>query len=168
MATAIGITSGVITLATFTFDSSVSLYQTVRGFQSAKRGIRELEEELEALRNVSQLLKEASCKNEAQFVTLSLPLLRCGHACRDFENVIVNYTGHSSGSMSFQGWSKLRYMGMDIAEFKNMLAGYKSTINIALAAANLYVHTSSPSHTYLADMRTTAARLWQALMQSKN
>ena len=30
-------------------------------------------------------------------------------------------------------------MGDGIAEFKDMLAGYKSTINIALADANLYV-----------------------------
>jgi hypothetical protein len=42
MAAAIGITSGVITLATFTYDSSVSLYNTVKGFQSRKREIRQL------------------------------------------------------------------------------------------------------------------------------
>jgi len=30
-------------------------------------------------------------------------------------------------------------MGDDIAGFKNMLAGYKSTISIALGDANLYV-----------------------------
>ncbi|KAH9203539.1 hypothetical protein DL95DRAFT_529608 [Leptodontidium sp. 2 PMI_412] len=69
---------------------------------------------------------------------LRLPLLRCGKACEDFEALIVKCTTHSGGSKtSFRDWAKLKYMGDDIVGFKNMLAGYKSTIMIALGDANM-------------------------------
>ncbi|OJD20126.1 hypothetical protein ACJ73_08540 [Blastomyces percursus] len=67
---------------------------------------------------------------------LRLPLLRCGKACKDFEDVINKCVTHSAGSKTgFRDWAKLTYMGEDIGRFKLMLAGYKSTINIALEDA---------------------------------
>jgi hypothetical protein len=144
MATAIGITSGVITLAIFTLNTSSSLYHTVKGFRSSKREMRHLEEELEDLQDVSKLLQETSLRKEAQFLTLSLPLLRCSNACRQFEEIIGNCTGRSNKVMeSFQDWAKLQYMDVDIVGFSNMLGSYKSTISIAIVAANLSVHKSS-------------------------
>ncbi|PVH90940.1 hypothetical protein DM02DRAFT_664508 [Periconia macrospinosa] len=91
MATAIGITSGVIMLATYTFDSSVSLYQTFKGFQSSKREIRQLQDELHALRSVTQLLKEGYREDATLLEALTLPLLQCRDAFTDFEHAIVDY-----------------------------------------------------------------------------
>jgi hypothetical protein len=140
MAEPIGIASGLLALSVFAFQSSVSLYQAVESFQSTKRTIRELKEELEALDGVLQSLQQAAVDNSTDLISLNLPLLRCGRACRDFEAVIIKCTAHSGGSRtSFRDWAKLTYMGNDIAGFKNMLAGYKSTISIALGDANLYV-----------------------------
>jgi hypothetical protein len=140
MAEAIGITSGLLTLTVFAFQSSVSLRQVVDSFQSNKKVIRELKEELEALNGVLQSLQQAAADNGEHLSGLNLPLFRCGKACKDFEEVIIKCTAHSGGSRtSFRDWAKLQYMGDDIAGFKDMLAGYKSTINIALADANLYV-----------------------------
>jgi sensor histidine kinase regulating citrate/malate metabolism len=134
----IGIASGVLALSIFAFKSSVSLYQSVKSFQSNKREIRELTEELEALSNVMQSLQQLAFNHEDQFKTLCLPLLGCGQACRDFEGVIANCTKHSSESKtSFRDWAKLQYLGSDIASFKNMLAGYKATISIAIGDINL-------------------------------
>ena len=140
MAEPIGIASGLVALATFAFQSSVSLCGVIASFQSNKKIIRELKEELEALDGVLQSLRQATANNVIDLPALILPLLRCGQACQEFEAVIVKCTAHSNGSRtSFRDWAKLTYMGDDIAGFKDMLAGYKSTISIALGDANLYV-----------------------------
>jgi Fungal N-terminal domain of STAND proteins len=144
MAEAIGLASGVLTLALFAFQSSVSLRQVVDSFQSNKKIIRELKEELEALNGVLEFLQQAAAANSEDLSGLNLPLFRCGKACKDFKEVIIKCTNHSGGSRtSFRDWAKLQYMGDDITGFKDMLAGYKSTINIALADANLYVLKSN-------------------------
>src|SRR5690349_1350567 len=116
----IGIASGALALSIFAFKSSVSLYQSVKSFQSNKREIRDLKEELETLSNVLQSLPQLASRHEDQFKTLCLPLLRCGQACKDFEEVIANCTQHSHQSRtSFRDWAKLQYLGNDIARFKN-------------------------------------------------
>ena len=138
MAEPIGIASGVLTLATFAFKSSVSLYQAIESFKSNQRTIRELKEELEALNRVLASLRQTAANSNADLAALNLPVFRCGKACEDFEGVIVKCAAHSDRSRpSFRDWAKLRYMGDDIAGFKNMLAGYKSTINIALGDINM-------------------------------
>jgi TolA-binding protein len=156
----LSIASGVLALSAFAFKSSVSLYQSVQSFQSNKKEIRELKGELESLSNVMQSLQQLASKDEDQFKTLSLPLLRCGQACKDFEEVIADCTKHSSESKtSFRDWAKLQYLGSDIVGFKDMLAGYKSTISIAIGDINLYVftvHVSLFKLTCLATRRAAA------------
>jgi len=138
MADPISITSGLVALAAFAFQSSKSLYQVVQSFKSSRKAIRELKEELEALDGVLQSLHQAAGDSDADLTGLELPVLRCGKACTDFEAMIVKCTAHSGGPRtSFRDWAKLKYMGGDIVGFKNMLAGYKSTISIALGGANL-------------------------------
>lgn len=144
MADPIGIASGALALATFAFKSSVSLFQAIQSFQNNKREIRELREELEALNKAVESLKQLASEDETRFEGLRLPLLRCGRACTDFEQVIADCTKHSrEAKTSFRDWAKLQYMGSDIAGFKNMLAGYKATISIAVADVNLYGSTGS-------------------------
>jgi hypothetical protein len=63
MAEPIGIASGLLALAAFAFQSSVSLYQLVESFQSSQRNVRQLKEELQALDGVLQVLQEAAAKN---------------------------------------------------------------------------------------------------------
>ena len=138
MADPLSTASGLLTLVVFAFQSSQFLYQAVASFQSNQRIVRELREELEALDGVLGSLRETVTNTDADLTALKLPLLRCGNACNDFEAVIVKCTAHSGGSRtSFRDWAKLKYMGDDIVGFKNMLAGYKSTIIIALGAANM-------------------------------
>lgn len=134
----ISVSSGVVTLVMFTFQSSVALYQTIQSFRSSKRSIRELEEELGALTAVLQSLNDVANGSNVDFSSLELPLRRCGKACQEFEKLVGKITQHSSGSRtSFRDWANLTYMGGDITAFKNMIAGYKSIIMIALGDANL-------------------------------
>lgn len=138
MADPLSTASALLTLVVFAFQSSTTLYQVVESFQTNKKTIRELKEELEALTEVLKSLQEAVADSDVDFTALKLPLLRCGKACKDFEAVIIKCTAHSGGARtSFRDWAKLQYMGDDIDGFRNMLAGYKSTINIALGDANM-------------------------------
>ncbi|EEQ89927.1 uncharacterized protein BDCG_05047 [Blastomyces dermatitidis ER-3] len=58
---------------------------------------------------------------------------------REFEDVINTFVTHPAGSRaSFRDWAKLTSMGEGIGRFRLMLAGYKSTMNIALGDATLY------------------------------
>jgi hypothetical protein len=138
MADPLSTASGVLALTLFAFNSSTVLYKLVDSFHSNQRTVRELREELEALNDVLQSLQETVTGTDADLSILKLPLLRCGKACKDFEAVIASCTAHSTGPRtSFRDWAKLKYLGDDIAGFKNMLAGYKSTVSIALGDVNM-------------------------------
>ncbi|KAH6614515.1 hypothetical protein B0J18DRAFT_413673 [Chaetomium sp. MPI-SDFR-AT-0129] len=135
----ISLASGLVALVTFALASSTLLYDTVQSYRSHPNNVRDLKDELGALTGVLRALSETVEQNKAtDFTALKLPLLRCGNACREFDEVIAKCSSHSGGSKtSFRDWAKLKYMGDGIDEFRSMLAGYKSTINTALADANL-------------------------------
>jgi Fungal N-terminal domain of STAND proteins len=127
-------------LATFAFQSSVTLHKTVRSIQNHPTRVRNLEEELDALSGVLKSLTETvnATTTGVDLSALKLPLQRCGNACKEFEDEINKYSSRSGGSRtSFRDWAKLRYMGDNIDGFKQLLAGYKSTIIIALTDASL-------------------------------
>ena len=135
----IGLASGLLTLATFAFQSSITLYKTVESFQNHPKRVRDLKDELEALSGVlGSLTETVSATTDVDLSALDLPLLRCGNSCKEFEQEIMKCSSRSDGGRtSFREWAKLRYMGDDIDGFRQLLAGYKSTIIIALTDANL-------------------------------
>ncbi|KAH6842469.1 hypothetical protein B0I37DRAFT_381990 [Chaetomium sp. MPI-CAGE-AT-0009] len=139
MAEPISLASGLVALVAFALQSSTLLYDTVKSYRSHPKNVRDLNEELEALSVVLRALSETVEQNKGiDFTALEVPLFRCGNACKEFEDAIAKCSARSGGSRtSFRDWAKLRYMGDGIDEFRRMLAGYKSTINIALANANL-------------------------------
>lgn len=139
MAEPIGLASGLLALATFAFQSSITLYETVQSFKSHQKRVRDLMEELEALSGVlDPLTNIINVTTDVDFSALELPLLRCGNACKEFEQELMKCSSRSGGSRtSFRDWAKLRYMGDDIDGFRRLLAGYQLTINIALTDANL-------------------------------
>jgi hypothetical protein len=139
MAEAIGVASGLVALATFAFQSSITLFQAVQSFQSHSTRVLDLIDELEALSAVLRSLSETvNATTDVDLSPLNLPLLRCGIACKDFQQEIEKCSSRSTESRtSFRDWAKLKYMGDDIDGFRRLLAGYKSTIIIALTDANL-------------------------------
>ncbi|KAJ5803184.1 uncharacterized protein N7503_005634 [Penicillium pulvis] len=138
MAEVVGTASAIATFVTLALQSSIVLYQTVQSLQSRDKVIRELRQELEALQGVLQALQESTGNLDVDLASLEQPLKRCNNACEEFNTLIRRCTSHSTEDRSSRrDWVKLRYMGEDISGFKNMLAGYKSTISIALAYANL-------------------------------
>lgn len=139
MAEPIGLASGLLTLATFSLQASIALYETVKSFQSHQQRVRDLAEELGALSAIlSSLTETVNTITDIDLSILSIPLLRCGNACKEFEQVIKSCSSRSTDSRtSFRDWAKLRYMGEDIDGFRRLLAGYKLTISVALTDANL-------------------------------
>lgn len=138
MADPISISSGLLALVGFAFQSSILLSQQIESFHSHQKVVRQLREELKALQEVLRDLQEIATRVDVDLTSLKLPLLRCGKACKEFETLVIKCSAHSGGSRtSFRDWARLQYMGGDIVGFKDMLAGYKSTISIALGSANI-------------------------------
>jgi hypothetical protein len=139
MAEPISLASGLLALATFAFQSSITLYNTIQSFQNHPERVRSLARELEALQGVLSTLSDTlSATTDVDISALSLPLLRCGKACKEFEEELKKCSSRSSnGRTSFRDWAKLKYMGDGIDDFRQLLAAYKSTISIALTDANL-------------------------------
>lgn len=138
MAEMVGVASAITTFVTVALESSIALYQTVRNLQSQDKMIRELRNEIQDLLGVLQALQESIGNLDVDLTELERPLRRCSKSCAEFNALIKECTQHSTEERSSKrDWLKLRYMGEDISGFKNMLAGYKSTITIALAYANL-------------------------------
>jgi Fungal N-terminal domain of STAND proteins len=139
MAEPIGAAPGLLALAAFALQSSGALYQTIKSFQSHQSRVAQLLGELGDLNGVLSALTEVvNGTSELDFSDLKLPLLRCGNACKEFEAEVLKCAKHSGGSRtSFRDWAKLRYMSDDLGDFKESLAAYKSTVNVALTSANL-------------------------------
>lgn len=139
MAEPIGLASGLLTLAVFAFQSSTTLYSTIRSFQSHHKRVRDLLEELEALSAVLGPLSEiCDTKSSTSISKLNLPLLRCGKACEEFERELLKCSSRSTADRtSFRDWAKLKYMGDDIDGFRRLLSGYTLTVTVALTDLNL-------------------------------
>lgn len=144
MAEAISLASGLLALATFAFQSSITLHGTIKSFQSHPKRVRDLIDELETLSGVLGPLSETiKASPGVDLSSLDVPLLRCGNACKEFQDELLKCSSRSDSSrVSFRDWAKLRYMGDDIDSFRRLLAGYKVTITIALTDATLWVYDS--------------------------
>ncbi|OJJ31646.1 hypothetical protein ASPWEDRAFT_142113, partial [Aspergillus wentii DTO 134E9] len=136
MADPLSITTSVVALATAAFQASKILYTAVNNFQSTKRIIRELKAEVGDLHHTLENLEKAAAEYEDDLVALKLPLHHCEIICHEFIKTINSFAVRSNDShTSVRDWALMQWRGGDIAEFKLMLAGYKSTINIALGGA---------------------------------
>jgi hypothetical protein len=141
MTEVIGAASGLVGLATFAGQCSVSLYKTVTSYQSHQQRVRDLVDETTALADVLHSLADTARANpELQIPALAIPLKRCARACQEFEQEIKKFSSRSDGGRtSFRDWARLRYMGENVDDFRRLLSGYKMTITIALTDASMYV-----------------------------
>ena len=138
MAEVIGTSSGIITLVSLTLKSGTTLYCTIKSFQSKEKIVRELRDEVKDLNEVLRTLENSISDVAINIEALERVLHRCCNACKEFNDLIAKYTQNSTGQRaSIRDWLKIRYLGEDIAGFKNMLAGYKATLTIALVFANM-------------------------------
>lgn len=134
----LSITSGIIAIVTATIQTSKALHQTIQSFRTHHSTVVRLTRELSDLTTVLESLSYHVTSNDRPFLPLVFPLNQCRQACDDFKRLIEENSKRSGPNRtSFRDWAKLYYMSGDVDNFTDMLAGYKATINIALADANL-------------------------------
>jgi hypothetical protein len=134
MADPVSLASGLLALVIFAHKSCLTLHTTIQSFKTHPKRVRDLVNELEALIGVLESLNDTvKSDTDVNLSILDLPLRRCGNACNEFLQELQKCCSRSGGDKrSFRDWTKLRYMGDDINDFKESLAAYKSTITIAL------------------------------------
>ncbi|KAI1070684.1 hypothetical protein LB507_006699 [Fusarium sp. FIESC RH6] len=135
----LSVASGVIAIVTATLQSSKLLYETIQSFRNHQTAVSDLVRELKALESVLRSLQDHVRTDDRAFLPLKFPLMQCRQACADFQTLVEQNSKRSrdKARTSFRDWAKLMYMNGDIVSFKELLAGYKATITIALADANL-------------------------------
>lgn len=134
----INLASSLLGLATLALESSNALNETLLSFHFRPKRVRDLQDEIAALRLALAALTDPATADEDPSTTLILPLLRCGNACKDFNQAIVRCSLRSGiDRAGFRDWAEVKYMHDDIDGFRRLLACYKSTIHIALTDLNL-------------------------------
>jgi hypothetical protein len=157
-AEALGLTASVISIATLAYDSSKRLYDIITGIQQAPKTLSDLRADLTA---VQQLLQSLTSTLEGTNDTALSDGLRtflqdlnpsieaCKTACDEFAARLTKITSHSrEGNLSLIDKVQLQLKEKDITIFKYRLGSHKSTINVALVLANLYVHFSDRGLVY--------------------
>lgn len=109
----IGFASGVLALATFDFQCSILLYETVDGFRPYLKSVRDLFAELESLSTaLAPLVDLVKSNSSVDLSCLELRLLRCGNVCQEFQQEVLKCASRSNSSgTNFRDWARLRYIG---------------------------------------------------------
>lgn len=129
-----------LAIATATVQTTKFLYQTVQSFTSHQSTVEQLARELADLSKVLVSLCDHIKDDEQPFLPLKSPLLQCRQACANYAKFLEKCNKHSkNGRTSLRDVGRLNFMSSDMANFTSMLASYRSTINITMADANLYV-----------------------------
>ncbi|KAF5663480.1 hypothetical protein FHETE_7488 [Fusarium heterosporum] len=139
MSDPLSIASALIAIVTATLQSSKILYETIRSFRNHQTAVSDLVRELKGLESVLCPLQDHVRADETAFLPLKFPLIQCREACVRFQALVEKSSRRTQGASrtSFRDWARLTFMNGDVVSFKELLAGYKSTITIALADANL-------------------------------
>lgn len=140
MADPLSAATSVVSLASTVFQAVKALRNTIQSFRVHPKQVRDLLNELEGLMTLLQSLESIPhTLSVVDFDLVEVPLERCKHACEEFAQALRNNRGPRDGESgsSFTGWAKIRWREGDLNGFKDILAGYKSTIAIAIASANL-------------------------------
>lgn len=137
----VSITCAVITVGGFAINCAVQLNKTVHGLQDQNRKTRAFQNEVTALIMVLEALRDTidASKPDAAFGTLKGLLQQCGEACETYSQLLTNkLTKHSASTRSsLRVWFNQKRYLEDVAEFREIISAYKSTINIAIVNIHL-------------------------------
>lgn len=138
MADPLSITAGAIAIITATIQSTTALHTSIQSFRAYPRRVAGLKDQLKALIDVLQSLKQLTEEDPAPCKLLEAPLRQCSTACDDFKRLLASCKKNAKdGRLKLSEWARLTYRSGDIADFTEALAVCKSTIGIAIADANL-------------------------------
>ncbi|KAL2845938.1 hypothetical protein BJY01DRAFT_213792 [Aspergillus pseudoustus] len=121
---------GVAALSGSALQASKLLYQTIEGLRPSQRAARQVRDEVHALSQSLEVLKNVAAEYESELSALCLLLSQCGAVCKELSNQIAEWVNDSDGRL--QDWTRVEYLGENISSYRNVLANYKATIRIAL------------------------------------
>ncbi|KAJ5452462.1 hypothetical protein N7445_000645 [Penicillium cf. griseofulvum] len=145
MADPLSITASVLAVITAAVQSTKSLCETVKRFKDRNKTLRRLQDELEDLTRILDSLMHVINAEASILALLKGPIDRCSQVCREFEQSMQVFNKKSK--TGFRDWTKMEFMRGDINEFIEVIAGYKSTISVALGTITM--HTSKVSYQVL-------------------
>lgn len=123
----------------FALNSCTSLYRLIASLQSQPKAARDLSTELQGLiKTLSALNHTSGLAADVEMSALAFSLSRCGTACKEFEGKICESLPDSDDGIScHRAWARLRYLGGNTNDFRELLALYRLTFDAILADANL-------------------------------
>ena len=140
MAEAIGVISGVGTLAGGAFKACIALHDLIQDFRHHPQIVLDLKEETDSLCKVLQWLSGVIETSTNDVSVVEHPLAKCREVCEGFSVQLQGFLSTTGETKStFRGWARFRYQGDDVASVRRMLANYRSLISMALTGANLQV-----------------------------
>ena len=140
MTESIEVTAGLLSIATFTFQTSKAVYDLVNSIQKAPQIIQDLKSELLALDPVLSSIHKKVMSDASKFEDIQYPLHQCDMVCFHLRSLIQQCTTHSAdGSRSMRDWIKMQYKEKTIDGYKGQLTSYKATIAIILNLFTLWV-----------------------------
>ncbi|KAE8312441.1 hypothetical protein BDV41DRAFT_577630 [Aspergillus transmontanensis] len=134
--------TGLLALATFAYGACQSVGREFQSFEDQPKDICHLKSQLKSLTAVLgsliSVVREPGAETDTDLVSLKAPLLGCGEACKDLEDLIRKCTKHSDGKgSSVRTWLNLKVRADEIKSIQNILSVYQETITLALATVTL-------------------------------
>ncbi|KIW11741.1 hypothetical protein PV08_09013 [Exophiala spinifera] len=137
MADPLSITASLLAVVTAAVQSTQSLYETVTRFKERDKTLRRLQDELRDLNIILDSLAPVVNAEQSLLTLLQGPVERCSQVCSEFEQSMKVFGGKSK--MGLRDWTKMEFMRGSINEFIDTVAGYKSTITVALGVITMLV-----------------------------
>lgn len=135
MSDPLSITASLFAVTTAAIASAKTLRDTVKRYRERDKTLRRLEDGLRELIRILHSLSKVSDPDESMLGLLRSPVERCSQVCHEFERSMKVFGGDSK--TGFRDWTRMEFMRGDINEFIDTVAGYKSTISVALGIINL-------------------------------
>lgn len=133
----LSVISASVGLGTFAFQSAKALNDLIKSFHGYPDSVKNLQTELHGLMMALGHVQNITCDDKVR-AELDPILKACGMTCSGLQDVINKCTSHSGGRQpNFHDWMRMKFLGGDIDEFKETLAGYKSTITIIITSISM-------------------------------
>jgi len=144
MADGLSVVASVVSIATAAVQSVQFLSTTIDNIKGAPDTTRNIKLDLQAVEPVLYSLETASQSNGAQIVLsaeVKSAVVNCNRACTDFQTLLDRWIKHPSEEKTFwiDRWRGGFFGQERIKAFKGQLSDYKSTLNMALSTASMYV-----------------------------
>jgi hypothetical protein len=147
MAEGLGVAASAVGIATAAIQSVQFLSKTIDNIRDVPKTVKSVRVDLQAVEPILHQLDKALHNDESQVVLreeIKPVVQNCDRACTSFQAALDRWTRHSTEEKTFwmDRW-RVGLFGQDrITTFKGQLNDCKSTLNVALSTATMYV--SSP------------------------